>query len=96
MGGRGASSGANTYHLYHGSPNANIDSFDIAKAGTNTSTGEKLIFFTNSKDFADDFSYERIDTGSLLFNQKGQKGRVYEADVEIKNPLNLTKLTKKG
>ena len=97
MGGRGASSGnwAKTYHLYHGSPNANIDSFDIAKAGTNTSTGEKLIFFTDSKEFADDFSYERIDTGSLLFNQKGKKGRVYEVDVEIKNPLNLTRLTKR-
>lgn len=96
FGGRGASSGsATTYHLYHGSPNANIDSFDIAKAGTNTSTGEKLIFFTNSQDFADEFSYERIDTGSLLFNQKGQKGRVYEADVTIKNPLNLTNLSEK-
>lgn len=96
FGGRGASSsGAGTYHLYHGSPNANIDSFDIAKAGTNTSTGEKLIFFTNSQDFADEFSYERIDTGSILFNQRGQKGRVYEADVTIKRPLNLTRLSGK-
>lgn len=96
FGGRGASSGgAKTYHLYHGSPNANIDSFDISKAGTNTSTGEKLIFFTDSKEFADDFSYQRIDTGSILFNKKGEKGKVYEADVTIKKPLNLTNLSKK-
>ena len=96
FGGRGSSSGGGkTYHLYHGSPNANIDSFDISKAGTNTSTGEKLIFFTNSQQFADDFSYERIDTGSILFNKRGAKGKVYEADVTIKNPLNLTNLSDK-
>lgn len=103
FGGRGANSPvtswngskAKTYHLYHGSPNANIDSFDIEKAGTNTSTGEKLLFFTNSEKFADDFSYERIDTGSILFNERGKKGKVYEVDVTLKNPLNLTKLSNK-
>lgn len=101
FGGRGANSNvaswngskAKTYHLYHGSPNENIDSFDIEKAGTNTSTGEKLLFFTNSQQFADDFSYERIDTGSILYNKRGKKGKVYEVDVTIKNPLNLTKLS---
>lgn len=96
FGGRGASSGGTkVYHLYHGSPNANIDSFDVAKAGTNTSTGENLIFFTNSKEFADEFSYERLETDSMFVNRKGQKGMVYEADVTIKSPLNLTRLSNK-
>lgn len=96
FGGRGASSGgARTYHLYHGSPNANIDSFDVDKAGTNTSTGEKLIFFTNSREFADEFSYERLETDSRYINRRGRQGAVYEADVTIKKPLNLTNLSSK-
>ena len=79
--------------LYHGSPSSDIEEFDIARAGANTSSGEKLIFFTDSKQAADDFSYERLE-GSTAFTQKrGKKGRVYEVDVEMKNPLDFRKLT---
>lgn len=94
FGGRGASSGTyKTYALFHGSPNADIKQFDIEKAGTNTSTGEKLLFFTNSRSFADEFSYERKETNSMFLNEKGAKGRVYEVDVSMKKPLDLTNLS---
>lgn len=84
-----------TYTLYHGSPNSNITEFDVAYAGMNTSSGEKLLYFTDSKEFADEFSYERLQTNSMFFNAKGNKGRVYEVDVTMKKPLDLTNPTKK-
>lgn len=79
--------------LYHGSPNANIKSFDIGMAGKNTSSGEKAIFFTDNIDFAEDFSYERISTESLFIQKRGAKGKVYEAYLNMEHPLDLTNLT---
>ena len=81
--------------LYHGSPNKDIKEFDMSRAGQNTSSGEKLLFFTDSKQMADDFSYERLEGSSKFFQQRGKKGRVYEVDVEMKNPLDLRKLSDK-
>lgn len=79
--------------LYHGSPNANIKSFDIGMAGKNVSSGEKGIFFTDNMKFADDFSYERIQTESIFVEKKGAKGKVYEAYLNMEHPLDLTNLT---
>lgn len=93
MGSRGASSGkvqAKTYALFHGSARTDITEFDISKAGTNTSTGEKFLFFTDSKQQADEFSYERQATDSMFIDRKGAKGRVYEVEVTMKKPLDLT------
>lgn len=81
--------------LYHGSPNANIKSFDIGMAGKNVSSGEKGIFFTDNIKFADDFSYERIQTESIFVEKKGAKGKVYEAYLNMEHPLDLTNLTMK-
>lgn len=81
--------------LYHGSPNTDIKEFDMSRAGKNTSSGEKLLFFTDSKQMADDFSYERLDGSSKFFQKRGKKGRVYEVDVEMKNPLDFRKLSDK-
>lgn len=81
---------AKTYALFHGSPKADIQEFDIEKAGSNTNSGEKFLFFTDSKQMADDFSHERLPTSSMFMNQKGQKGKVYEVDVTMKKPLDLT------
>lgn len=92
----GGGTTAKTYALFHGSPNAGITEFDIEKAGTNTSTGEKFLFFTDSKEMADEFSYERLTSNrSMFLNVKGQKGRVYEVDVTMKKPLDLTNLSAK-
>ena len=81
--------------LYHGSPETDIKEFDMKRAGKNTSSGEKLIFFTDSKQMADDFSYERLEGSSTFFQRRGKKGRVYEVDVEMKNPLDFRKLSDK-
>lgn len=81
--------------LYHGSPNTDIKEFDMKRAGQNTSSGEKLLFFTDSKQMADDFSYERLEGSSKFFQVRGKKGRVYEVDVEMKNPLDFRKLSDK-
>ena len=97
--GRGAGGGkavkAKTYALFHGSPNANIEQFDLNMAGTNTSTGEKFLFFTDSMEVADEFSYERLPTNSIFLDRKGQKGKVYEVDVTLNKPLDFTNLTAK-
>lgn len=81
--------------LYHGSPSTDIEEFDIDRAGSNTSSGEKLIFFTDSKQMAEDFSYERLEGSSKFFQRRGKKGRVYEVDVEMKNPLDFRNLSDK-
>jgi hypothetical protein len=79
--------------LYHGSPSTDIDEFDINRAGENTSSGEKLIYFTDSKQTADDFSYERLEGSTSFTQQRGKKGRVYEVDVEMKHPLDFRNLS---
>lgn len=94
FGGRGASFSNSIIKrtLYHGSPNANIESFDISLSGLNTSSGEYGIYFTDSKQFADDFSYERIETDSMFFDKKGAKGRVYNAKINVNKPLDFAKV----
>lgn len=79
--------------LYHGSPATDIKEFDMSRAGQNTSSGEKLLFFTDSKQMAEDFSYERLEGSSKYFQRRGKKGRVYEVDVEMKNPLDFRNLS---
>lgn len=86
---------AKTYALFHGSPKTDIEEFDIEKAGTNTTTGEKFLFFTDSKEMADEFSYERLPTDSAFWDKRGQKGKVYEVDVTMQKPLDLTSLSNK-
>ena len=81
--------------LYHGSPHKDIKEFDMSRAGENTSSGEKLLFFTDSKKMAEDFSYERLEGSSKFFQRRGKKGRVYEVDVEMKNPLDFRNLSDK-
>lgn len=81
--------------LYHGSPAKDIEEFDMSRAGANTSSGEKLLFFTDSKQLAEDFSYERLEGSTKYFQRRGEKGRVYEVDVEMKNPLDLRNLSDK-
>lgn len=81
--------------LYHGSPATDIEEFDMNRAGQNTSSGEKLLFFTDSKQMAEDFSYERLEGSSKFFQRRGEKGRVYEVDVEMKNALDLRNLSEK-
>lgn len=78
--------------MYHGSPNENIQEFDIEKSGANTMSAEYGIFFTDSKTFADDFSYERIETDSMFFDKRGKKGKVYEAYLNIEKPLDFGKI----
>lgn len=82
-----------TYALFHGSPSTDIEQFDVSRAGKSTSSGERLLFFTDSRDVADEFSYERLKTDSMFIDKKGKKGRVYEVDVSMQNPLDLTNLS---
>lgn len=97
MGGRGASSGISqktTFkHLFHGSPAVNIEEFDVSLSGKNTGTVEGLIYFTDDYNVADEFSWERLESDSMLFNQKGQKGKVYETEITMNHPLDFRNLT---
>ena len=81
------------YKLYHGSPNSNIVELDFDHIGKNTETHENFIFFTDSPEFAEEFSYERLPTSSRYLNAKGSKGRVYIAEVTLNHPLDLTSPT---
>lgn len=81
--------------LYHGSPATDIKEFDMSRAGQNTSSGEKLLFFTDSKQMAEDFSYERLEGSTKYLQRRGKKGRVYEVEVEMKNPLDFRNLSDK-
>lgn len=79
--------------FYHGSPNKNITEFDINQAGKNTSSGERALYFTDSPQVADDFSYERLPGDSMFVENKGAKGRVYPVNLEMNNPLDLDNLS---
>ena len=79
--------------FYHGSPNKNITEFDINQAGKNTSSGEHALYFTDSPQVADDFSYERLPSDSMFVDNRGAKGRVYPVNLEMNNPLDLDNLT---
>ena len=78
---------------YHGSPETNLTEFDLSKAGKNTMSGERAIFFTDSAPTAEEFAYERIPTDSIFVNNKGKKGKVYQTNLDIKNTLDLDNLT---
>lgn len=86
---------AKTYALFHGSPNADIEEFDITRAGSNTSSGEHFLFFTDSRQQAEDFSYEIIPTDSMFFHKRGKQGKVYEVEVTMRNPLDFSNLSDK-
>lgn len=79
--------------LLHGSPNKGIKEFDINRAGSNTGSGEKLLFFTNNKQMADDFSYERLPGSTKFMNVRGKKGEVYRTKVRMKKPLDFRNLS---
>lgn len=82
--------------VYHGTPSqGKFTVFDPNRAGENTSSGEYGLYFTDSKEFADDFSYERLESGSMFFDIKGEKGNVYTNYLNVTNPLDFAKLTKK-
>ena len=83
----------NPMTFYHGSPNKNITEFDINQAGKNTSSGERALYFTDSPEVADEFSYERLPSDSMFVDNRGAKGRVYPVNLEMNNPLDLDNLT---
>lgn len=81
--------------FYHGSPNQNIKQFDERQAGTNVQTDFEGIFFTDNKEFAEDFSYEQLEGSSAFRRKRGKQGSVYEVELEMNNPLDLNNLTEK-
>lgn len=78
---------------YHGSPETDITEFDINRAGKNTRSGEKAIYFTDTPEAAEEFAYERIPTDSIFVDKTGKRGGVYEANLDMRNTLDLDNLT---
>ena len=78
---------------YHGSPELDITEFDINRAGKNTRSGEKAIYFTDTPEAAEEFAYERIPTDSIFVDKTGKRGGVYEANLDMRNTLDLDNLT---
>lgn len=78
---------------YHGSPELGITEFDINRAGKNTRSGEKAIYFTDTPEAAEEFAYERIPTDSIFMDKVGKRGGVYEANLDMHNTLDLDNLT---
>ena len=78
---------------YHGSPTTGIKNFDINMAGKNTLSGERAIYFTDDYPTAEDFSYERSPSNSMVVDKRGKKGQVYTRKITMKNPLDLDNLT---
>lgn len=79
--------------LLHGSPHKGIKEFDINRAGSNTGTSERMLFFTNDKKMADEFSYERLPGATKFTDARGKKGEVYRTKVKMKKPLDLRNLS---
>lgn len=79
---------------YHGSPNKYIQNFDENLAGKNVGVDYKGVFFTDNPKFAEDFAYTQIPTSNYSY-KRGEKGKVYEANLDLKHPLDLNNLTEK-
>lgn len=81
--------------VYHGSPATDITVFDRNLAGRHTeSYQDKLIWFTDNEQFADDFSHEFEESGYSRYRVRlGAKGRVYLGYLNMKNPFDLTNPT---
>lgn len=79
--------------FYHGSPNPNIDKLDLSKAGSNTQSGENVLYFTDDYPTAEEFSYERLPSNSMFINNRGKKGKVYEKQLDLKNLVDLGNLS---
>ena len=83
----------NLLEVYHGTPTPGFTIFDIDRAGANTSSSERGLFFTDSRKFADDFSYERLESGSMFYDIKGKKGDVYPVYLNSTNMLDFANLS---
>lgn len=81
--------------FYHGSPSMDITDFDINMASKNTRSGERAIWFTDDYPTAEEFSYERIPGDTLFADKRGAKGKVYERNLGLENPLDLSNLSDK-
>lgn len=79
--------------VYHGTPNPGFTIFETNRSGENTNSAEYGLFFTDSEKFADDFSYERIETDSMFFDKKGEKGDIYKAYLNAENVLDFSQLS---
>ena len=82
--------------VYHGSPNANINNLSTKYSGSNNAKGSDkgILWFTPDKQVAEEYySYEKIPTDSMFKEKVGKKGKVYEAKINLKNPLDLTNLS---
>lgn len=95
LGGRMLDKNGKPMTFYHGSPSMDITDFDINMAGKNTRSGERAIWFTDDYPTAEEFSYERIPGDTLFADKRGAKGKVYERNLGLENPLNLSNLSDK-
>lgn len=76
--------------VYRGEPTKGKTEYIAKKGGGNKENNEYGIYFTNSKDFAKDFAFERIqDPNDIFFVKKGKEGELKESYLNITNPLNL-------
>lgn len=80
----------NLLTVYRGEPTKGKTEYIAKKGGGNKENNEYGIYFTNSKDFAKDFAFERIqDPNDIFFEKKGKEGELKESYLNITNPLNL-------
>ena len=80
----------NLLTVYRGEPTKGKTEYIAKKGGGNKENNEYGIYFTNSKDFAKDFAFERIqDPNDIFFVKKGKEGELKESYLNIINPLNL-------
>ena len=84
----------NLLEVYRGEPTIGKTTYESRKGGGNKEINEYGIYFTNSKDFAKDFAFERIqDPNDIFFVKKGKEGEVKSAYLNITNPLDLGTIT---
>lgn len=81
--------------VYRGEDTIGKNTYESKKGGGNKEINEYGIYFTDSKEFADQFAFERIHTDDLFFDKKGKAGETKETYINITNPLDLGKISEK-
>lgn len=82
--------------LYHGSIRTDITEFSTEFAGRGSGVPENLMYFTDNRQTAVNFSAERVETDSAFIEETtGKFGKVYEVYLDMQNPLDLNDLKEK-
>lgn len=80
--------------VYHGTPEKNlISEFDESLAWKNVHVDKKWVYFTDNKEFADQFAHEQLPWSSNFTVKLWERWHIYKSYLNMEKPLDLNTAT---